>query len=270
MIQAIAPTIKKEIIEITSFLSSEFHINNRTDLVSICKEEEITVKEDHYENYFDGLLVYDVNSFSIQLNQDKGNTINSKRGRFTLAHELGHFFISTHRHGIQFGSLTMHQTNHALVHSDKIEIEADYFASSLLMPRERLRNFTAKRKFSFKIIEEVSEQFEVSLTSALIRFAEIGTHEVLAVFSKQNKVKWYCASVDFPKLPFKFKVGGDLPPSTVAGEYFSIPDKKLYTEETLDLEDWFYWKPWAPKTQLYEQCFYSDMYDYVISLIWFK
>jgi Zn-dependent peptidase ImmA (M78 family) len=266
----IEPKIKNEILAATLELSSVYHSKNVTDLTAIANEEEISVHVDNYENYFDGMLVWDTNQFHIHLNSEKGNSIDSKRGRFSFAHELAHYFIESHREGIRKGLLSAHPSVSSLIHSEKMEQEADYFASCLLMPRERLKTFTGKRKFSFKIIEEVSESFHVSLTSALIRFAEVGTHEILVVFSKQNKVKWYCASDDFPKLPFRFKVGNDLPPTTVAGEYFNKADSKYLTVEKLDVEDWFYWKPWAPKTQLHEQCFYSDIYDYVISLVWFE
>jgi hypothetical protein len=37
----------------------------------------------------------------------------------------------------------------------------------------------------------------------------------------------------------------------------------------LDLGDWFFTGQWPVKWQLYER-FYSDIYDYVINLVWFK
>jgi len=215
------------------------------------------------------MLVWDGRKFKIHLNAAKGNYIGSKRSRFTIAHELGHYFINSHREGIKSGNIPLHASNNSLAHSDKIEYEADYFAANLLMPKEKLRTLTGRRKFSLEIIKEVSEVFDVSLTSALMRFADVGTHSIMVVFSQGSIVKWSKRSEDFPKLVNKFKIGGSLPPTSVAGESFLKSDAQYTGIEPVDLEDWFVYKSWEPIGHLYEQCFYSDLYNYVISLIWF-
>ncbi|MBT31787.1 MAG: hypothetical protein CMO01_19180, partial [Thalassobius sp.] len=72
---------------------------------------------------------------------------------------------------------------------------------------------------------------------------------------------------DFPKYPFRFKVGSKLPPTTVAGESFTKEDAKYSEIETVYIEDWFFAKNGT--RELNEQCLYMDQYGYVISLIWF-
>lgn len=266
----ISPRTKRIVTEYTANLSESFYSGNETRLLDIVEDEGLSLHIDDYEDTFDGMLVWDSPTFHIHLNEAKGNLPTSKRGRFTLAHELGHYFIDSHREGLRRGILDPHPSNQSLVQKDEMEKEADYFASCLLMPRERLRKFTGGRKFSLKVIKEISDAFQVSLTSAVIRFAEVGTHEILAVFSSGNTVKWYCKSDDFPKLPHKFKAGEKLPPTSVAGEFYTKPDSKYTGTELVDIEDWFHWREWAPKYQMYEQCFYSDIYEFVISLIWFE
>jgi len=266
----ISPRTKRIVTEYAANLSESFYSDNETRLLDIVQDEGLSLHVDDYENTFDGMLVWDSTTFHIHLNQTKGNLPSSKRGRFTLAHELGHYFIDSHRVGLKKGVISPHPSNLALVQKDEMEKEADYFASCLLMPRERLRKFTGGRKFSLKIIEEISDAFQVSLTSAVIRFAEVGTHDILSVFSSGNTVKWFTKSDDFPKLPHKFKPGEKLPPTTVAGEFYTKPDSKYTDVELVDVEDWFHWRDWAPEYQMYEQCFYSDLYGFVISLIWFE
>jgi hypothetical protein len=106
----------------------------------------------------------------------------------------------------------------------------------------------------------------------LIRFGEVGTHEIFAVVSENNIALWFVKSIDFPNWKFKFKIGDKIPPSTVAGEYFRMKDRKFTDIELLDPDDWFNppEEDHRADRQMYEQCYYSDSYGYVISLMWFK
>ena len=266
----IIPKVKVEIIKLTSFLASYYFSEGYANLLEICQDEDLFVCEDNYEEYFDGMLVWENRTFHVHLNVFKNNQKESKKGRYTLAHELGHYFINAHREGIKRGLLEPHPSHGALVHSNRMEIEADYFASCLLMPSNELRKFTQGRTFSLDLIKATSDKFNVSLTAAALRFAEVGTHEIMIVFSQNNVVKWYTRSPDFPALANRFQVGGALPPTTVAGESFLKSNVRYITVELVDLEDWFYYRSGAPNRQLYEQCFYSDVFGFVISLIWFS
>jgi Zn-dependent peptidase ImmA (M78 family) len=262
---------KNEICSLAEFIANDFSDGSITLLDSIAKDEEVFYYFDHYENAFDGMLLYDNSDFHIHLNIDSGNRENSKRGRFTFAHELGHFFIDQHRLGLKYGLLEPHASFHNVNQKTIIELEADYFACCLLMPKENFRNLSGGRKFSLDTILNLSNRFCTSVLATTIRFAEIGTHEIIAVISENNIAKWFTRSNDFPNWPFKFKVGDKLPKTTVAGEYFSFEDKKYTSVETLNAFDWFY--PFSndhrADRKMYEQCYYSDSYGYVISLIWF-
>lgn len=262
--------IKSEISQISSILLRTFMTTGKIDLQAICEDEGISIIVDNYQDYFDGILVWDGIRFHIHLNSNKGNLPSSKRGRFTLAHELAHYFIESHREGIKSGNIPLHGSNISLSHSDKMETEADFFAANLLMPADKLRALTSRRKFSMDIIVEVSAVFEVSLTAALLRFKEVGTHEIMIVFSQNNQVKWSFRSHDFPKLANRFKRGDPVPPTTVAGESFIKSNAQYTGVEQIDLEDWFEYRGWEPGRKLYEQCFYSDIFSYAVSLIWFE
>ena len=263
------PTAKKKHIEeFTGFVAQEFSNELATDLEELARSEEILFYYDHYEQHFDGILVCDRNSFHIHLNIDRGNDQNSNRGRFTFAHELGHYFLDEHREGLQTGRVTPHPSFNNLIRSNMIEMEADYFASCLLIPQYSLREVPTGNSFSFDTICHLSETFQVSILATLIRFAEIGTHEVFVVISRDNIVRWFLRSKDFPKYPFRFKVGSTLPPTTVAGEYFTKKDAKYSTVERVYVEDWFYTRNNSDRL-LNEQCMFVDKYGYVISLIWF-
>ncbi|MES2772918.1 MAG: ImmA/IrrE family metallo-endopeptidase [Bacteroidota bacterium] len=276
----ILPHRKARISKLAEDIAHEFSSKNLILINEIAKFEDVPIHYDNYENAFDGMLLFDTDSsdFHIHINIDNGNRQDSKRGRFTLAHELGHFFLDEHRLGLKYGLLEPHASFHNINQKSPIEEEADYFASCLLMPTIKFKNHsseyrrrTGNRRFSFDTIKDLSESFQTSVLSTLIRFGEVGTHEIFAIISKDNIVKWYVKSSDFPNWTWKFKVGEPVPQTTVAGEYYNLKNRKFSTIEQLDADDWF--KPSADdyraNRQMYEQCFYSDSYGYVISLIWF-
>jgi Zn-dependent peptidase ImmA (M78 family) len=276
----ILPHRKTRINKLAEDIAYEFSNKNLTLIHEIAKFEDVPIHYDNYENAFDGMLLYDTDSsdFHIHINIDNGNRKDSKRGRFTLAHELGHLFLDEHRLGLKYGLLEPHGSFHNINQKTLIEEEADYFASSLLMPTIKFRNHsseykkrTGNRKFSFDTIKDLSDSFQTSVLSTLIRFGEVGTHEIFAIISKDNIAKWYVKSNDFPNWTWKFKIGEPVPQTSVAGEYYNLENRKFTTIEQLDVDDWF--KPSADDhradRQMYEQCFYSDSYGYVVSLLWF-
>jgi Zn-dependent peptidase ImmA (M78 family) len=271
---------KARISELAEDIAHEFSDRNLTSLDEIARFEDVPVHYDNYEDAFDGMLLYDIDSsdFHIHINIDNGNGQGSKRGRFTLAHELGHFFLDEHRLGLKYGLLEPHASFHNINQKSLIEEEADYFASCLLMPREKIRNYSAEyrrqtgnRKFSLDTILSLSESFQASVLSTLIRFGEVGTHEIFAVISKNNIPQWFVKSTDFPNWKFKFNIGDTIPRATVAGEYYTMENRKFTGIEQLSADDWF--NPPADDNRaarrMYEQCYYSDSYGYVISLLWF-
>ena len=276
----IHPHRKIKISKLAEFVANEFSDRNLTLLDEIASYEEVPLHFDKYEDAFDGMLLYDTNShdFHIHINIDNGNRQDSKRGRFTLAHELGHFFLDEHRLGLKYGLLESHASFHNINQKYLIEEEADYFASCLLMPRDKFRNHSGEykrqsgnKKFSLDTLLNLSGSFQTSVLSTLIRFGEVGTHEIFAVISRDNIAKWFVKSTDFPNWKLKCKIGEPVPQTTVAGEFYAKPDRKFTSIELLDADDWFNppVEDYRANKQMFEQCFYSDSYGYIVSLLWF-
>lgn len=266
-------TRRKWITEFTEFLSQSFSIGHQTSLTDIADDEGVSYYFDNYEDAFDGMLLYDNRDFHIHLNINLGNSKESKRGRFTIAHELGHYFIDEHRLGLKYGLLEPHASFHNLHHRSLIEVEADYFASCLLLPKKPFKKVSAEKgSFSLDTILHLSDIFRASVPSTVIRFAEVGTHEIFAVCTRNGIVQWYAKSEDFPNWKHKFKIDGPVPSGTVIGEYQKMPERKYTTIEQVDADSWF-----SPplddnraNRQMYEQCYYSSSYGYIISILWFK
>lgn len=86
--------------------------------------------------------------------------------RFTLAHELGHFFL-------EHGSRHRKDTNQSFnLSGNPIEVQANYFAASLLMPTEFI-NF-AINEVKIYSISKLAQEFRVSVSAMTYRLKGLG------------------------------------------------------------------------------------------------
>lgn len=238
-----------------------------TPINYIAKKEGLEVFYDAYDKgTFDGMTVYMDNCFYIHLNTDNGNKEYNERGRFTLAHELGHYFIDTHRIGLKRGILEPHPSITNKKQFDSIEREADYFASCLLMPESKFKRDIFKKKFGFYLIDFLCEQYKVSRTACAFRFAQIGNHPIMIIYAENGIIKWKLGSDDFP---YKWLLNGNtVPVNTVMGEYFTQSNTRdIYKTEQVWAMDWFnYVKEKDIGKSFYEHCIpYKDK---ALSIIW--
>ncbi|AWK05655.1 hypothetical protein HYN56_15975 [Flavobacterium crocinum] len=228
---------KKELSDLAEFIANSYCPDNVINPEYIATKNSISFCYGNYEQYFDGMIEHLNSKFHIYLNIDRLKHSHTVRCRFTFAHELGHYFIDEHRNALSSGLVPAHSsfTNFS---SDKyVEWEADYFASSLLMPKERFRKDCFKKKFSFLLLDQLAKKYQTSLTSTAIKFADIGTHPILIIFGEDNKIKWYWTSEDFPFksiLYNKYKI----PEQTAMGEYFNKQKRYEKTQEVWAI-DWF-------------------------------
>lgn len=235
-----------------------------TPLSKILEEEEIPYIEDDYGNGFDGMTVYD-DKFYIHLNTARKNFISSPRGRFTLAHELGHCLIEKHRLGLMNGILKPHPSKSNQSFHIKIEREADYFASCLLMPKKKLQKECEGQIFDFSLIEKISKKFQVSLTAAALRFTQVGNHSIMVVYSKGDKISWFWPSNDFP---FKWlRYGKEKVPINSQMNDFLKDKEKSYEKSVVYAQDWFDIKKSEDfNREFFERCIYGP--EGVISILW--
>ncbi len=118
------------------------------------------------------LIVNAENNFSIIL-----PTITSPvRDNFTIAHELGHYFLHflyPRAKGIKdIDTLIARRDG-----NDRVEIEANWFAAQLLMPRDFLKQEYARLKAVHSredVIAHLSRLFRVSKQALSFRFKLIG------------------------------------------------------------------------------------------------
>jgi Zn-dependent peptidase ImmA (M78 family) len=115
--------------------------------------------------------------------------------RFSIAHELGHFFLPGHPEHIFSGGKVVHESQAGFGSGDQIELEADHFAAGLLMPSHLFKAEAGKYSDGFTAIEKLAERCETSLTASAIRYAELTDAAVAVVISTGSSVNYCFASL---------------------------------------------------------------------------
>lgn len=97
----------------------------------------------------------------------------SMRKRFTIAHELGHYFLDH----IEENDKTIHRKTDFFSNDTK-ELDANTFAAALLMDQYKIKDLYTKLNFIGvpyeKIISRISNIFKVSRPAVNIRLRELG------------------------------------------------------------------------------------------------
>ncbi len=114
--------------------------------------------------------------------------------RFSIAHELGHFFLAGHPEQVFSGGKLTHESQAGFGSRDQIELEADHFASGLLMPSHLFELEAGKYSDGFTAIEKLADRCQTSLTASAIRYAELTDAAVAVVVSTGASVDYCFAS----------------------------------------------------------------------------
>jgi len=148
-----------------------------TDLLRIAEENDISIHFDQYGEEFDGVLEFANARFHIHVNLTRSGKHDSERARFTISHELGHFFIDEHRQALMGGEAP-HGSNCGLFDSadSTEELEADLFAANLLMPPSRFLAALRVRETPLTAIKRLATTFRSSITATAIHYASIGAN----------------------------------------------------------------------------------------------
>lgn len=111
------------------------------------------------------------------------------RTRFSLAHELGHYFIEGHHEYLRSGGKS-HASRSEFVSATPIEQQADCFAAHLLMPDPLVKPIVNQEELSVELISEVANTFRTSFVSAALRSAEVSDFCGAVVALKEGAVAW--------------------------------------------------------------------------------
>jgi Zn-dependent peptidase ImmA (M78 family) len=112
--------------------------------------------------------------------------------RFSIAHELGHYFLPGHPEHLLSGGV--HESRSEFRSADAYEREADYFASGLLMPSKPFKQALSGMDEGLEAIIALAERCKTSLTATAIRYADLTTAAVAVVASQGGRIEYAFAS----------------------------------------------------------------------------
>lgn len=115
------------------------------------------------------------------------------RIRFSIAHELGHYFL--HRGAKNIFSCSesnMHDWN-----NNNIEAEANLFAANILMPYHIFKESIKLKDYNIKLVANLSNEFSTSISATLIRIIDCSREPCALVCSKNKKIAWIKKNKDF-------------------------------------------------------------------------
>jgi len=222
-----------EIAELAEIVADDYCPNGRVEPEKIAQAVDVTFNYGRYQDYFDGLLEHKSGRFHIYCNLDRVEDPNTGRAHFTMAHELGHYFIDEHRNALAAGAAPSHPSFSEYESEFLVEGEADHFASNLLMPEKRFRGTCKAKRLGMASILELSKLFGTSVTSTTLRYVKLDIVPC-AVFKWTNStLQWHWMSTDTFRARFGavVRTGRELPPDSPTA-------KALRGERPLD-DPWF-------------------------------
>jgi hypothetical protein len=163
----------REIVDLAEAIAQDHFPETRVEPLEIVRAKGITYCFESYLDAFDGLLEHKSGRFHIYCNLDRLEGETTPRARFTLCHELGHFFIDDHRQALQEGRVPAHPSKCEFESDNPVEKEADQFASCLLMPSSRFIAIAKKMEVGLGSISGLAEHFGTSMTSTANRYVNL-------------------------------------------------------------------------------------------------
>jgi hypothetical protein len=175
--------------------------------------------------------------------------------RFSVAHELGHYFLPDHPEYLFPDGSGMHESRSGFLSNNSFELEADYFASGLLMPKNLFVKALHKAGKGFSAIQFLADMCKTSITATAIRFTACTEDPIAIVVSSGHTID-YC----FMSEPIKnvrgfewIKKGEPVPVGTTTSRFNRDESNVLLagrTESWTTLDKWF---SGAPRIEMKEE-----------------
>lgn len=137
-----------------------------------------------------------------------------QRRRFAIAHQLGHYLLSTQHGDRQCANRDLNEIRRDTPHR-KEEAQANRFAAGLLMPKPLFMPFVETLgKPTVLHLQAIAAAYDVSLDAAASRYADMTPSTCALFFIKGGIVRFARPSRSFP--PLSVRQGGAAPQSVRA------------------------------------------------------
>jgi hypothetical protein len=212
------------------------------DVLDLARQEEIEVgslARGSYSEEFSGRIEFhpEIQRFLL-FHPEVGTADFPSRVRFSIAHELGHYYIPEHRQRLMQGK--SHDSKAGFICDDDFEKEADHFASVFLLPTFALRSKLGHRGFlTLQQILDLANEWKTSATSAVLRYIKFASEPCAAVVSRTGKVLYYVPSEEAQEIGFKYLGKREVPSGTPTMKASSLAGSKKIIEGNTSTNTWF-------------------------------
>lgn len=209
---------------------------------TIAENREIVVQAKPVEDKgCSGMLVRLGNDFAIAY---ATHLQNEGFENFSIAHELGHYFMPGHVEAVIQGENGMHVSRAGFNSNNKYEAEADRFAAGLLMPRHLFFPAIEKAGQGLVAIDALAILCKTSLHATAIRYTQC-TRDPVAIIVSRGGIIDHCFMSEALKqlngIDWIKKREG-VPRNTATFAFNQISTNVEYgirVEETSNLQHWF-------------------------------
>jgi Zn-dependent peptidase ImmA (M78 family) len=207
------------------------------DPIAIAKQEGIELAPGQYGERFDARIKYVRAEKSFIIFYKEASFGPSEgRVRFSLGHELGHYYIPHHRVHLLRGK--SHNSVTDFRSRDPFEVQADEFSSALLMPHElyvaKLKEWKVSNCNLADFCRLAEQAFHTSITSTVRRYVDFDWEACSLIMSEAGAVKWAKHSESMKALHMGFVASGlKVPNKTPTGRLWG----KLESGPSLDREE---------------------------------
>ena len=190
-----------------------------------------------------------ISGFLMRAGEDFGigfSTAIQNRGfiNFTIAHELGHYFIGGHVQALIGYGEGIHYSASGFVSNEEHEREADSFAAELLMPQSLFKSALQNSGAGFKAIQTLAAAGGTSIVATAIRFVKLTDDPVAVVLTAGSQIEWCFVSNELRRCRGVYPLGkhGVIPATSTTANFNANPARVERCEQAegcCSLRDWF-------------------------------
>ncbi len=190
--------------------------------------------------------------------------------RFTVAHELGHYFLPGHADHLFPNGNGVHESRGGFVSADRYERQADFFACALLMPESFFKAEMDRAGEGLAAIETLSGTFRTSLTSTAIRYVGLTERAAAVVMSIGRRIDYCVMSARIRELSgiTWISKGDFLTVGTTTARFNASPgfvEQSRRADGTSTLDDWF---DGAPEVEVSEEVIGLGRYGRTLTILY--
>ena len=223
------------------------------DCRAIAEGFNIVVHGDRLDTEFEGGLFDNSGTPTIIYNE---NIKEERRINFTVAHELGHYFLHRLANSVQqcsSAALNTFDVNQA--HKKNVEREANCFAASLLMPVGDFRKNIKGHTPSVSLIITLAERYQTSLTATAYRMVELANQPLALVIVKGKQVHRWQRNEHMKDTGFWLQNGNSISNIELSNEGVSINSEQWLSEQN------------AHSWSMHQSSIYMPKYDQMLILL---